>query len=207
MIINFPVDTQVYGEYCPVCHAEGTLSLVKKARRKVFNCSTCNNQSERLIMIDPKIHWWMDAEGVYYHESAGILLVNPDRRLLFFELTKFPYGLTAPAGHVDAGETALAAVMREAKEEVGVDLAAPRLVIETTIHGDSCRRGSDDHVWSLYIEKITQKEAASISVDHREGQKPRWVDIAEIDSMEVPYAMRFLFDNYKKRITEALASL
>lgn len=207
MIINFPVDTQTYGEYCLACHKKDTLMAVTEAGRKVFKCSACQAQNARPIIIDPAINWWTDDKGTYYHESAGILLVNPDRKILFFELTHFPYGLTAPAGHVDAGETPLDAVIREAKEEVDIDLTTPQLVTQVTIHGDSCSRGSDDHKWSLYIQRISQEQASAISVDQHEGTRPRWVDISEVDDLEVPFAMRFLFNNYKTHIAEMLTTL
>ena len=204
MVIDFPVTKGVYGQYCPVCHTKNTASEIRENGRKMFVCSNCNTQSDRLVIIDPKIRWWVDDEKVYYHESAGIFLVNPTGKLLFFELTKFPYGLTAPAGHVDINETALEAVIRETEEEVGVKIANPRLVTEVMIHGDSCSRGCDDHKWSLFTKSITQKEADSIKIDGREGQKPRWVQISEVDSLKVPYAMRFLFDNYRNDIENAL---
>lgn len=207
MIINFPIQEGAYGEYCPECHEKNTLTPVVEGERKVFVCSSCQARNERSIIIDPKIRWWVDENRTYYHESAGILLVNPAHKLLFFELTKFPYGLTAPAGHVDVEETPLEAVVREAGEEVGVAIAEPRLLVETMIHGDSCRRGCDDHKWSLYMKRISQAGADSITVDEAEGQKPRWIDLAEVDGLEVPYAMRFLFDNYKKDIEEALETL
>jgi 8-oxo-dGTP pyrophosphatase MutT (NUDIX family) len=204
MIINFPINELSYSEYCPSCHAEDSTIVTIEADRKVFICNICKTHNERLIIIDPKLHWWLDEEKRYCHESAGILLVDPAQRILFYELTKFPYGCTAPAGHVDRGETALAAVIREAQEEVGVDLIAPKLVTEAMIHGDSCRRGSDDHAWSLYMEKVTQDVADIVSVDVHEGQKPRWVDIDEVASIEMPYAMKFLFNDYRDPILRAL---
>jgi 8-oxo-dGTP pyrophosphatase MutT (NUDIX family) len=205
MIIDFPIDKESYGEYCPSCHAKDSASATKEDGQKVFICSKCGARNDRLVIIDPKLHWWIDEKKQYWHESAGILLVNPAGKILFYELTKFPYGFTVPAGHVDSGETALAAAIRESKEEVNVDLKAPRKIAEALIHGDSCRRGSDDHKWSLYIERITQETADLISVDVNEGQKPRWADISEVELMQMPYAMNFLFSNRREAINELLS--
>lgn len=206
MIIDFPIDEKAYAEYCPSCHASNVATMSKKDGHNLFTCGACGAQNDRQIIIDPKLHWWVDERKQYCHESTGILLVDPSRKILFYELTKFPYGFTLPAGHVDNGETTLSAAIREAKEEVNIDLVAPELIVETTIHGDKCRRGSDDHKWSLYLGKITQGAASSVNVDEHEGQRPRWVGISEIESLQMPYAMSFLFDNYKETISEALAS-
>jgi len=204
MVIDFPINKEVYGEYCPVCHMANQADAVLKNGRKIFVCRHCNARNDRLIIIDPKIRWWTDEENVYFHESAGILLVNPAGKILFFELTKFPYGFTVPAGHVDANETPQHAVIRETSEEVGARIVDPQLVVETIIHGDSCSRGCDDHKWSLFSKAITQEDIKHIKVDKNEGQKPRWLTISEVDALEMPYAMRFIFDVYKKDIKSVL---
>lgn len=200
MTIDFPINEKTYGEYCPSCHANQGSTVTEK----IFTCNHCSAQNDRLIIIDPKLHWWLDEEDRYYHESAGILLIDPSGKVLFYELTKFPYGLTIPAGHVDNGESALAAAIREAREEAGIDLVAPKLIAKTAIHGDKCRRGADDHEWSLFAAKVTQEAANSISIDAHEGQKPQWLDISEVDPGKMPFAMSFLFSNYGEAIREAL---
>ena len=205
MKILFTIEPSKYAEYCISCHQESSTKQVEVDATKLFVCSVCGAQNERQLIIDPKLRWWLDDTQTYCHESVGILLVNKAKQILMFELTKFPYGYTVPAGHVDLGESARDAVIREAKEEVGIGLDNPILVAETLIHGDSCRRGSDDHKWSLFLQKVQDEIAANIVVDHKEGTRPVWVNMNVILSSKVPYAMSFLFNEYGSKI-EALVN-
>ena len=56
------------------------------------------------LIIDPAVKWWTDSSRECWHEVAGVFIASPEGKFLFFERTKFPFGLTVPAGHVDRGE-------------------------------------------------------------------------------------------------------
>ena len=130
-----------YHQYCVGCHAEAVSREYDDAGRTFYRCSNCGRRHERSIVIDPHVRWWMDAGGEYWHESAGVFVLDPAGRLLVFQRTVYPFALTVPSGHVDVGEHPAAAARRELKEEVGLacDVLLPLAVEDIT--GDSCRRG------------------------------------------------------------------
>ncbi|MBV9994167.1 MAG: NUDIX hydrolase [Caulobacteraceae bacterium] len=79
-------------------------------------------------------------EVVSFGQSACVLPYDPDRKVgLIVRLPRAPLMLDgietplieAPAGMIEAGETAEAAVIREAMEEVGVALSSVEKVAET----------------------------------------------------------------------------
>jgi len=193
MILDFPLEQSPYTEYCLNCHTSNQLH--KEADG--MHCDACGEVRERAVIVDSNLKWWLGDDNTYYHESAGAVLINPEGRILFFELTKFPFGFTVPAGHVDEGEDPATSVTREVEEEVGIAVtSAPRLVARTMIHGDSCRRGSDDHQWNLYVIDVTDEQAQAISVDAKEGKEPRWVAPSDVLSLDLAPAIKHLFETY-----------
>lgn len=201
MKITFPIVKTEYKEYCPNCHSEGPFEA---AAGGGFTCQACGTHNERLIIIDPKLRWWLDEEQTYYHESVGILIVRPDGKILFYELTKYPYGLTIPAGHVDVEETPEAAAVRESQEEVGIAINDPALIAQDVIYGDKCRRGSDDHKWSLFMARISNEDAQRIQLDAHEGEDAKWLHPEAVTTSSLPFAVRFIFDTYGKEIEQAI---
>jgi 8-oxo-dGTP pyrophosphatase MutT (NUDIX family) len=77
------------------------------------------------------------------HKLTGdvhLLLLNPDGRVLFGrrQNTAFEDGAWhVPAGHLEAGESVVQALIREAKEEVGVAIAAEDVEFAHIMHSSS----------------------------------------------------------------------
>jgi 8-oxo-dGTP pyrophosphatase MutT (NUDIX family) len=95
-----------------------------------------------------------------------------------------------PAGHLDGGETVLAAAAREAHEEVGVWIAADDIRYSSVMH----RLDGDERVdFFLHIQKWTGEPS------NREPDKCdeiRWVPMAELPDNTIPYIRRAL-DNHR----------
>lgn len=202
MILDFDVNQDTYTEYCLNCHQAATFSTQVEDGKKQFICDLCNAENGRKLIIDLKLKWWLDEENHYCHESVGSILVNQKNEILFFELTKPPYGLTFPAGHVDVGESPLSALKRETKEEAGIDLDRyePKLVGEMMVAGDSCRRGSDDHQWSLFVTKISDVDGEKVELDDHEGTQARWMVLSDVDRSNLAPAIQVLFNNFGSAI-------
>lgn len=89
------------------------------------------------------------------HTSVGVLIVDPEERVLLIEREKYPFGMAAPAGHMDPedGGDPERAALREVREETGLIIAAGGLV-RTSIEGrrvsNNCRRNGQYHNWWVY---------------------------------------------------------
>jgi ADP-ribose pyrophosphatase YjhB (NUDIX family) len=190
-----PLDN-VYGEYCLHCHAPAIEWQVVNGR-KSCTCRSCGRPAERALVIDPAISWWLDEDGEYWHESAGVFVRDPRRRFLFFQRTAFPYALTVPAGHVDHGESPRGAAVRELGEEVGIHDAEPRHIASEHLRGDVCRRGSDAHLWHAY--RLDVAAAPEVTVNE-EGTAPVWLTLTEVRSRRLTFAVRRIIEVHARTL-------
>jgi nucleoside triphosphatase len=62
------------------------------------------------------------SEQVYPEPTVGIFIFNPKGELLLLKSHKWPDRYVVPGGHVELGERIERAVIREAKEETGLDV-------------------------------------------------------------------------------------
>lgn len=80
---------------------------------------------------------------------------------------------TLPAGHVDEGESARAAMRREAREEVGIEVADPDLELVHTMH----RNGPTPYV-DLYFRAVRWTGEPTICEPHKASDLT-WVPLAD----------------------------
>jgi 8-oxo-dGTP diphosphatase len=94
----------------------------------------------------------------YYHDAHigpvvavdGILFTK-DKRIVIIQRKNTPLGYALPGGHIEYGETAEQALIREMKEEVGVHIKIKRLAGVMT----DPKRDPRNHIISLvYIADI-----------------------------------------------------
>lgn len=142
------------GQYCLDCHA-ASIERVEVDGRVRYRCGACGKTLDRSLVIDNSVHWWTDDDGTYWHESAGVILIAEGKVLVGMRRI-YPFGISvSAAGHVDAGERPEAAAIRELREETGIRVERlERIIVEHGFAGDSCRRGSDHHLWHLYRARV-----------------------------------------------------
>ncbi len=190
--------------YCLRCRRE-TVRSARQNGQLVYTCTGCSHVGPRALIIDPAINWWLGQDGEYWHEAAGVFLRNARGEFLFFERTKFPFGLTVPAGHVDRGEAHLRTARRELFEETGVRLPerAFKHVSTDNVRGDSCRRGSDAHRWHAYAAKL--RVGATIKVSSDEGTRPVWLGLDQALQRDITFVTRYVITRYARQIVAAAA--
>lgn len=193
-----------YHQYCIHCHAE-TIERVYEDGKTYYFCNTCKQRHERSIVIDPAVTWWVADDGEYWHESEGVFIRNPEGKFLFFERRIFPFALTVPSGHVDAGEDAATAAYRETEEEVGMKADRLAEVATEDIIGDSCRRGADAHRWHAYLLELDQ----TIDIDAKEkeeGDRPVWLTLDEAVENNLTYPVKYIISKYRDVLTGGVQS-
>jgi len=185
------------GQYCIECFAE-RIQRVHKGNLTYFHCTACGKTSERSLVIDNKIVWWIDeASREYWHESVGVFVSSLENKFLFFERTIYPFAFAIPAGHLDAGEDTESAARRELREETGINVKKIKLFSKEDVIGDKCRRGADNHRWHLYTAKV--KDIYDLKIND-EGINPVWLSLDKALQKKLVYPARYFIEKYGKKL-------
>ncbi|WP_433271499.1 NUDIX hydrolase [Actinosynnema sp. CS-041913] len=177
-------------QFCLHCHAE-SVEWFTEGGRKRCACAACGRVADRALVLDPAVSWWVEPDGEYWHETAGVFLRDPEGRFLFFQRTAYPFALTVPAGHVERGEEPAAAAARELFEETGVPPPVMRPLERLPIPGDGCRRGADAHVWHPFLAEFDGRAPLRLN---SEGESARWLGAREALSHDLTHAVRTLLE-------------
>ena len=186
-----------YHQFCQKCHSENVHRIFKK-EKTYYECSDCRTVSERMIVIDPKVKWWIDKKtNEYWHESVGAFLINKKKEILLFKRIIYPFAYTLPAGHIDTGNRPLAAVKKELLEETGLKVKKLKLFSKENVIGDKCRRGADNHLWHLYIAHVSNNIEIKIN---DEGIRPIWIALDKALSKKLVYPLRYFIEKYGNKL-------
>ncbi|MBI2632301.1 NUDIX hydrolase [Candidatus Pacearchaeota archaeon] len=83
------------------------------------------------------------------HFSVGAIIKKGDRILLIDRAVP-PLGFACPAGHVEHKENFEDALLREVKEEIGMQVFGYKLLFEETLYGNDCNKGAHNHHWIVF---------------------------------------------------------
>jgi ADP-ribose pyrophosphatase YjhB (NUDIX family) len=124
--------------------------------------------------------------------TVGALVVGPSGRLLLIRTHKWRDRWGVPGGKVERGETLLAAVHREVREETGLALDevvwAP--VSEAVDHPEFHRSA---HFVLLNFVARTREEAVTLN---DEAQAHAWLTVAEALALDLNHPTRVLVEHY-----------
>lgn len=199
MKIPSDISLQTGKEYCIQCFHD-PVAVTKKEEGKQYLCATCGHMSNRRISTDASIRWWIDPERNFWHESVGIFVFNHEGKILFFELTKFPFGLTVPAGHRDAAEEPVETARRELLEETGLHSEVFNLLGKEDIIGDSCSRGADAHTWHAFM---CVPDSFETFLDSAEGKNAVWLSLEEVLKKDLTVPVKYFIDRYADALRKA----
>jgi mutator protein MutT len=105
-----------------------------------------------------------------------------------------------PGGVVEVGESPEEAVIRETKEETGLDVEAPRLVdVVCQVDRDADGRVKYHFVIIDYLVKVRRGEAKATS----DAEDVRWVAFDEVENYSLTPSFRRFFKKNRKRLERA----
>lgn len=127
-----------------------------------------------------------------------ISLIMKDNKILMILRKNKPdagnYNLVG--GRMEEGETVNQAIIREAKEEVGLTIQDSDIEVVSSLHR-ICDNGTYNAIEFILIIKDFQGEPKNLEPDFCE--KLEWIDINNLPNNISPYA-KTAIENYKKKI-------
>jgi 8-oxo-dGTP diphosphatase len=93
---------------------------------------------------------------------------------------------SVPAGHLDGGETVIAAAAREAQEEIGVRLDAECIHFSQVMH----RKDGDERV--DFFVHVSQWSGQPANTEPEKCDELRWQDVDQLPENTIPYIKRAL---------------
>lgn len=93
---------------------------------------------------------------------------------------------SVPAGHLDGGETVIAAASREALEEVGVRIEAQDIEFSSVMH----RMDGEERV--DFFVNVRRWEGEPANTEPDKCDDIRWVDVNHLPANTIPYIRRAL---------------
>ena len=103
--------------------------------------------------------------------TVGALIVNKEGKILLTKSHKWFDKFTLPGGHIEVGETMKEAVIREVKEEVGLDVEVAEMLLmqEAIFAGEFWKR---KHF--IFFDFLCKSRDQQVKLDRRELQEYVW---------------------------------
>jgi mutator protein MutT len=99
---------------------------------------------------------------------------------------------SVPAGHLDGGETVMAAAAREAEEETGVRIEPSDMVFSSVMH----RQEGDERV--DFFVQVQQWLGEPTNTEPNKCDELRWVNINELPANTIPYVRQAIQNHLNK---------
>jgi 8-oxo-dGTP pyrophosphatase MutT (NUDIX family) len=100
---------------------------------------------------------------------------------------------SVPAGHLDGGETVLAAAAREGLEETGVHIEGDDIAFSSVVH----RKDGDERI--DFFVHVLNWQGEPVNTEPEKCDELRWVNLDELPGNVIPY-VRKAIQNHRLRI-------
>jgi nucleoside triphosphatase len=129
----------------------------------------------------------------YPEATVGALIVNDKDEVLLVKSHKWGSVYTVPGGHIELGERSEAAVKREVKEEVGLDVEPVKLLlVQEAIYP----AGYIKHEHFIFMDYLCRSRSSSVSLDAREIQEYLWTNPRKALELNLESFTRNLVEAY-----------
>lgn len=128
--------------------------------------------------------------------TVGALILDGKDRLLLVKSPKWKHGKwTVPGGHIEVGESARQAIVREVKEETGLSVKPIVLLLvqEAIFSGEYYKP-----MHYLFMDFLCKAQNSAVKLDKRELSEYRWFEPEEAYNADVESYTKNLLNAYKK---------
>ncbi len=133
---------------------------------------------------------------VYPEPTVGALIVNKEGRILLTKSHKWFHKYTLPGGHIEVGETMKEAVIREVKEEVGLDVeVAEMLLMQEAIFAEEFWKRKH----FIFFDFLCKSRDQQVKLDGRELQEYVWEYPGAAFRLELDSFTRKTLEKYLQR--------
>lgn len=126
---------------------------------------------------------------------GSAIIENPEGKILLVKSPKWHNKWTMPGGHIEPGETISEALLREAKEEMGLPLKSQGVIA----YGELI--GSKDFVRPahfIYFDILCKTESKDVKLDNKELTDYKWVTPQEALKMDLAESYDKTIQDYMK---------
>jgi ADP-ribose pyrophosphatase YjhB (NUDIX family) len=132
-----------------------------------------------------------------YAAALALLIKNDSILLLRRADTNWANGLyTLPSGHIDEGESAIDACIREAKEEVGIVIDRNSISLAHVLHR---RNKENSKVFVDFILLCTSWDGEPINNEPHKCDDVRWFKLDSLPDNMIPF-VRVAIENYQRGV-------
>ena len=133
---------------------------------------------------------------VYPELTVGALIVNNQGKILLTKSHKWFDKYTLPGGHIEVGETMRDAVIREVREEVGLDVEVAEILLmqEAIFAKEFWKR---KHF--IFFDFLCKSKDQQVKLDGRELQEYVWEYPGAAFRLELDSFTRKTLDRYLQR--------
>lgn len=114
------------------------------------------------------------------HRSVAAI-IRKDEKILMLDRINFPFGWACPAGHVEENEDPENAMVREVKEEVGINAKKYKLLLHEFVEWNECKKGVRGH--DFFVYEILDWDGKIKGNFESKGLK--WISKNEIENMQL----------------------
>ena len=125
----------------------------------------------------------------YPEPTVGGFILNPQGEVLLCRSKKWKDYYTIPGGHIELGERIEEALMRDVREEVGLDVEPVKLLLmQEAIYSEEFHKRRH----FIFLDYLCKSDTREAHVDNQEIQSYIWVKPEE--------ALKLVVDTFTKRL-------
>jgi|SRR6056297_3665775 len=114
----------------------------------------------------------------YPEATVGAVILNSEAKVLICKSNKWNHKYVIPGGHIEAGESMEEALVREVKEETGLDVFEIELLgITESIYS----RSFQNKKHFIFVDFICRSNSNDVTLNE-EAQSYEWINLTEIEN-------------------------